>query len=322
MGDRHTRRAELLRELEALDRVKDEPRSSRRRSRSTSSLRPPSSRHDRREREWFDRGSPFDVRSPGRSASRRRDRSRGRRGRSTSVWSQSRYVRRTSELPPREPKRESKLEVRMERSRSRRAGNRPRQSRDVSPEPAPHARRSRSPSQRYERRSARHADDAHLPPPVGRMVMGDASHGRSPASQSPPPRQRELAEFNAAPKFDPKIDHYRWNVIENAPGWSITASVWGPPKPTLSDPHGKLSMMWIYDNKRRGWKIHEIVEGHPSSKYGQYTPDAVRQPRAPPPAPRPVPRAPGADAAGSSRTVKKEEPVKREPSEGGGHVEL
>ena len=209
----------------------------------------------------------------------------------------------------------------MERSRSRRAGNRTRQAQDMSPELAPHARRSRSPSQRYERRSARHAGDAQLPPPVGRIVMGDASHGRSPASQSPPPRQRELAEFNAAPKFDPKIDHYRWNVIENAPGWSITASVWGPPKPTLCDPRGKLSMMWIYDNKRRGWKIHEIVEGHPSSKYGQYTPDAVRQPRTQPPTPRPVPRAPGADAASSSRTIKKEE-IKREPSEGGGHVEL
>ena len=142
--------------------------------------------------------------------------------------------------------------------------------------------------------------------------MADAPRGRSPESEPPP----------AAPAYEPRIDHYRWNVIENEPGWSITASPWGPPKPTLSDPRGKLSVLWIHDNKRKGWKVHEIVEGHPSSRYGQYTPDAVR--RAPI---RSVPRAPGADSAGSSRTVKKEEPVKheqvkREPGGNGGSVDL
>ena len=74
--------------------------------------------------------------------------------------------------------------------------------------------------------------------------------------------------------------------------------------------------MWIHDNKRKGWKIYEIIEGHPSNKYGQFTPDAVRRPT---PAPRPVPRAPGAGAASSSRTIKKEE-VKREPGGSGEQV--
>ena len=307
MGDRQARREELLRELEALDRVKDEPRRA--------------GRSGRREPEWFD------AQMPGRSMSRR-GHSRGRRVRSPSARSQSRYVRRSPERAPREPKREHlprepKRETRAERSRSRRAGSRAQRPRDVlpprdvSPEfrAAPRPRCSRSPSQRRERRSVRYHDEPRLPPPVGRMIVTDAPRGRSPESKSPP-RQRELAEFNASPTYQPRIDHYRWNVIENDPGWSITASVWGPPKPTLSDHHGKISVMWIFDSKRKGWKIHEIVEGHPSNKYGQFTPDAVRRPA---PAPRPVPRAPGAGTHSSSRTVKKEE-VKREPDGSGEQV--
>ena len=33
----------------------------------------------------------------------------------------------------------------------------------------------------------------------------------------------------------------------------------------------------FHDNKRKGWKVHEIVEGHPSNRYGQYTPDAISE---------------------------------------------
>ena len=182
--------------------------------------------------------------------------------------------------------------------------------RDVSPDfrSPPSTYHDRRSSPRHERRETRHADDsraARLPPPVGRVIRAEAPRDRTPEPEQMP-----------APVYQPRIDHYRWNKIESVPGWNITASVWGPPKPTLTDPDHKLSILWIYDSKRRGWKVHEIVEGHPSNRYGQYTPDAIRREASRPvPQPRDVPRAQRKSEPGST-TIKKEEPVKREQDGG------
>ena len=138
------------------------------------------------------------------------------------------------------------------------------------------------------------------PPPMGRVVRPATPRDATPE----PPTEI----------YRPTFSHYRWNKTESEPGWNITPAPFGPPRPTLVDPDHQLSILWIFDSKKKGWKLHEVLDTHPNVRYATYTPEAIRraqhQPR-----PRDVPRA-QREVEVEDEGVKREEPnVKREPGE-------